>query len=107
MYHEILTDEQKVLLPYLSKYNRSFYLVGGTAIALQIGHRRSIDFDLFSWTDLKKNRIKRSVSEIPFKKTFIFEDYDQLHYLINDVKLTFFYFPFIIEHKIKLNNLST
>ena len=28
-----------------------FYLAGGTALALQIGHRRSIDLDLFSPTD--------------------------------------------------------
>jgi hypothetical protein len=26
----------------------SFGLVGGTAIALQLGHRRSIDYDLFT-----------------------------------------------------------
>jgi hypothetical protein len=28
-----------------------FYLAGGTALALQLGHRRSIDLDLFSATD--------------------------------------------------------
>ncbi|MBQ2097585.1 MAG: nucleotidyl transferase AbiEii/AbiGii toxin family protein, partial [Bacteroidales bacterium] len=27
---------------------KDFYLVGGTALALQIGHRISIDLDLFS-----------------------------------------------------------
>jgi hypothetical protein len=29
-----------------------FYLVGGTALALQIGHRTSIDIDLFSRSDI-------------------------------------------------------
>ncbi len=29
-------------------YLKGFYLVGGTALALRIGHRRSIDLDLFS-----------------------------------------------------------
>lgn len=29
-------------------YLKGFYLVGGTALALQIGHRKSIDIDLFS-----------------------------------------------------------
>lgn len=28
-------------------YFNSFYLVGGTALALNIGHRESIDIDLF------------------------------------------------------------
>ncbi len=29
-------------------YLQSFVLVGGTALALQIGHRKSIDLDLFT-----------------------------------------------------------
>lgn len=34
--------------PYLSQ----FVLVGGTALALQIGHRKSIDLDMFTVTDM-------------------------------------------------------
>ncbi len=30
------------------EYLKGFYLVGGTALALRIGHRKSIDLDLFS-----------------------------------------------------------
>jgi len=30
------------------EYVKSFYLVGGTALALYLGHRKSIDIDLFS-----------------------------------------------------------
>jgi predicted nucleotidyltransferase component of viral defense system len=30
---------------------RHFYLAGGTALALQLGHRRSVDLDFFSETD--------------------------------------------------------
>ncbi len=36
--------KQLMLLPVLE----SFFLVGGTAIALQLGHRKSIDLDLFT-----------------------------------------------------------
>jgi len=35
----------------------SFHLAGGTSLALQIGHRRSIDLDLFSQYDLDTNTI--------------------------------------------------
>ena len=35
MYLDILTREQKELLPLISQFKREFYLVGGTAIALQ------------------------------------------------------------------------
>ncbi len=42
MHTEILSKEQIELFPFLSRFQRSFYMVGGTAIALQLGHRRSI-----------------------------------------------------------------
>jgi predicted nucleotidyltransferase component of viral defense system len=32
-------------------FSRRFYLAGGTALALQLGHRRSVDLDFFSQTD--------------------------------------------------------
>ena len=49
MHKEILTEKQANLLTLVKAYSSKFGLVGGTAIALQIGHRRSIDFDLFSF----------------------------------------------------------
>ena len=85
MHTDILSLEQNVLFPYLKRFQRSFYLVGGTAIAIHLGHRRSIDFDLFTFSDLRKSRIKRALLEIPFKQVPIFEDYDQLHLFINRV----------------------
>lgn len=42
MHKEILDDNQIKLLPLLKEFKRTFYLVGGTAIALHLGHRRSI-----------------------------------------------------------------
>jgi hypothetical protein len=47
MHLEILSKEQVELLTVIEKFKSRFYLVGGTAIALQIGHRQSIDFGLF------------------------------------------------------------
>lgn len=34
-----------------------FYLAGGTALSLQIGHRTSIDIDLFSLTPFDENKV--------------------------------------------------
>jgi uncharacterized membrane protein YczE len=47
MHTEILSEQQQVLLPLLTEFSSSFILVGGTAIALQLGHRKSIDFESF------------------------------------------------------------
>lgn len=46
MHSEILSGQQRQILPLMAQFRREYYLVGGTAIALYIGHRRSIDFEL-------------------------------------------------------------
>lgn len=107
MHIEILSPEQAELLPYLKKFKQSFYLVGGTAIAFHIGHRRSIDFDLFTASDLRKSRIKKTLLEIPYIQVPVFEDYDQLHLLINKVKFTFFSYPYAVEHSVKIDSYIT
>lgn len=40
-----------------------FYLVGGTALALKIGHRSSIDIDLFSTNDFNADAISKFLSQ--------------------------------------------
>ena len=40
----------------------AFYLVGGTALALQIGHRRSIDIDLFTHAPFDAQMISDSIA---------------------------------------------
>ena len=45
---EILPPAQRNLWPQLSNVPGSFVLYGGTAVALQLGHRISEDFDFFT-----------------------------------------------------------
>jgi Nucleotidyl transferase AbiEii toxin, Type IV TA system len=49
VFRQILTDPQQTALELLSRSSevRTFYLAGGTALALHLGHRRSRDFDFF------------------------------------------------------------
>ena len=97
MHLEILTKGQHDLLPFIKKYSKNYYLVGGTAIALHIGHRGSIDFDLFTDTKVNAVSIKKQVLESGFSSNIIVQKSDQIHFTINNVKLTFFQFPFFIE----------
>lgn len=46
--------------PFLSDYN----LVGGTALALQLGHRKSIDLDLFTSMDIDTINLKNQLEQI-------------------------------------------
>src|SRR4030042_2923917 len=47
---EILTPTQKRVLKLLGPFThqQDFYLAGGTALAVHLGHRRSSDFDWFT-----------------------------------------------------------
>ena len=59
MHKEILSKEQLQLLPLLKAFSNEYNLVGGTAIALYLGHRQSIDFDLFSDKSKKNEKLFR------------------------------------------------
>ena len=98
MHKEILTEGQEKLLPLAGKFIKDFGLVGGTAIALQIGHRRSIDFDLFSLEEFANVKIKKIISKEswPIDKVYKEED-GQFTFFIGQVQLTFFHYPFKIE----------
>jgi hypothetical protein len=97
MHKEILNRNQQDLLPLISSFKREYYLVGGTAIALYIGHRRSIDFDLFKLSDInhKRNLDKIAKFHLPFTVTRRVKE--QMNLTINEVKMTFFQYPFNIQ----------
>lgn len=48
MHYEILDKERMSFLPKFKLWQNRFYLAGGTALALQYGHRDSVDFDFFT-----------------------------------------------------------
>lgn len=96
MFPDILHEHQQELLPALKGFSKKFYLVGGTAIALQIGHRRSIDFDLFTDKPIDKFKIKPHFQAPHVIQKILWEDHDQIHLMVNQVKITFFRYPFAI-----------
>jgi hypothetical protein len=98
MHLEILSIEQVALLPIFAQFKREYYLVGDTAIAIHIGHRESIDFDLFKEKSINKKNIYSKLNDLDYKVSFA--DYNQLNMLTKGVKITFFSFPY----KIPLNS---
>ena len=93
------------LLPLMAQFRREYYLVGGTAIALYIGHRRSIDFDLFKSNAINHKRNLDKLSAFPFSHMVTRRVTEQMNVIINDVKVTFFQYPFPIEATEKFQNI--
>ena len=102
MHLNILSKEQKNLLPTLSLFKKEYYLVGGTAIALHIGHRESIDFDLFKEKNIRKKDIYTKLNSIDYKVSFA--DFNQVNMISSGVKITFFSFPYKIFCNCKFEN---
>lgn len=94
MHVEALTPQAAKLFPHLARF-KDFYLVGGTALALQIGHRLSVDFDLFSSQALSP-RLLAFVKKV-FAGSDITVTYrvpGQLNLTIDGIKQTFFVFDY-------------
>lgn len=107
MHGKILTKEAAALLPTLGRFE-SFYLVGGTALALQIGHRISVDFDLFTSEELSERllaRAKRVFS--PHLITVTYAAPEQLNVIVDGVRVTFLSYPYpVIEPLVHLEDIS-
>ena len=66
----ILPPAQKRLWPELrNAAGLGFTLYGGTAIALRLGHRNSVDFDFFSEKQLDREAIKAAFPFVPQSET--------------------------------------
>jgi len=105
MHPEILTKKQEELLPILKDMSIEFGLVGGTAIALQVGHRESIDFDLFKYGSFDILKLKKSINKrFPIEQVRV-ENPDEYTIRVNNVQFTFYNYPFKLEYEIKFANV--
>lgn len=97
MHDNIFTPEQHRLLPMLADFSKDFGLIGGTAIALQLGHRRSIDFDLVTFSNLRTEYIRKRVRENYTINSTLVDEQDELTLVVDQVKITFLHYPFRIN----------
>lgn len=67
---------------------KAFYLVGGTALALQLGHRNSIDIDLFTQNDFNDDDIM-SLLGTKYKVQEIYRRKNTVISLLNNIKTDF------------------
>ena len=96
-HYDILDKQRRLLLPLFKKIKPDFYLAGGTGLALQLGHRDSIDFDFFCQENFDTVRLYRTIQEIfvGFKIKKIQEEKNTLTIILDDkVKLSFFSYPY-------------
>jgi hypothetical protein len=82
-----------------------FYLVGGSALALYLGHRKSIDIDLFTSEEFNEARISEHL-EKNYNGYQINIDKGTVTYSIEDIKVEFFLHPYdLLELPIRFDDI--
>ena len=104
LFYEILDRKRHEMLPTLRHFKQDFYLAGGTALALQIGHRKSIDFDFFTSKSIDTSELFEKSLEIfaPNEVLKIQEEKNTLSLFVNkNIKMSFFKYKYPLMEKLK------
>ena len=81
------------------------YLAGGTALALQIGHRISYDLDFFAATEFDRNEVLQKLTKVNFRLEQ--ESWGTLLGRLGKTKLSFFVYQYpLIGKTLKYKNVT-
>lgn len=108
---DILDDIRQEFLQKMLPLTQDFVLGGGTALALQLAHRISYDFDFFSDQPIPKNILEKISQSIQIKEVSIDSSDELTFFDIHDVKCTILHYPFkphfkTIEFSNRMNMFS-
>ncbi len=99
IYPEILDPARREVFQKLAAFRQIGVLGGGTAIALQLKHRYSYDFDLFSTGSLPRNLLQKVITVFGQKIKKIVDNLGELTFITpQEVKVSFIHFPFPPRH---------
>ncbi len=70
----------------------SFYLAGGTGLALQIGHRKSFDMDFFTPKEFAPEQLSLNIKAQKIKIEGEMRSYGTLYCILEDVKTSFMFY---------------
>lgn len=91
----IISSKQAKLLKKLSFLKKhGFYLAGGTALALQIGHRTSLDFDFYTKKNFDVQQLHRLL-ERKFQEVIVLQkEKNTLNVKVDGIAVSFFKYPY-------------
>ncbi len=94
MHLEILDKKRLAYFEKLALFKKVGFLAGGTALALQAGHRISFDFDVFISKKISRNFPLTLRNIFPIKDILL-NNQDEFTFMTKDsVKISFILYPF-------------
>jgi len=103
IFFEIFDSQRHELFKQLGFARKlGMYLAGGTALALQFGHRTSVDFDFYIGKEFKKGEILRHFKKnLKTWKIKVIRDFDDTFEAdINGMHLSLFCYPYKLLEKL-------
>ena len=94
MFEELLSKRAIKVIESLSPHLESFYLAGGTGLALQFSHRKSEDLDFFSDELFNTDALLSSISV----DKVIFTAVGTVHCEIKGIRIAFLYYDVPLIH---------
>lgn len=96
IYLEIFDTDRNQVFQKLSHFRQDGYLAGGTALALQINHRKSFDFDVFIENPVS-HQLKKKVEQVFGKNEYYVNTGEQISFntekYIGITFVTYYYKP--------------
>jgi hypothetical protein len=86
----IFDPDRKIIFQQLADFKKIGYLAGGTALALQFGHRISYDFDIFCAKPISKELIKKIRQTFPIQEIVINNVDEFTFFTKQQIKVSFF-----------------
>jgi predicted nucleotidyltransferase component of viral defense system len=101
LYPQILNEKQKDLIKDIGFLNfPPYYLSGGTALALQLGHRTSLDFDFDSNEKFDSQQLFVDAETVSRTE-------NTLQVVINEISVSIFYYPYkLIDNLVNFESIQ-
>jgi len=96
MHTEAIDPQTKSVLDAIGskEFARAFYLAGGTALAIHIGHRMSIDLDFFTDQEFSTASVRDRLAELGSFTVEGEDKYRTLNGILNNVSVSFFLYKY-------------
>ena len=102
---DLLDKKRQEPLQKLIPNIAGFILGGGTALALQLAHRKSFDFDFFSSSKIPRKLLEKFSQSIKIERVVIDSPDELTFFTTSNIKVTFLYYPFQSQiSPLKLSN---
>lgn len=100
MFEQTISKQTKQSLEVIGSLPlaNQFYLAGGTALALQLGHRTSLDLDFFSPKKFSETSCVTALSKRG-KFSLTQKDWQTIHGRFNITRVSFIYYPYKLLYK--------